>query len=167
MNFHDDLKVSPYSSIAFWVRYFFSFTEILHLQSIINGKSWKHSRLKVRQITWRHPPEWRSWRKKMRTCYLFFRTLTEITLYQNLLSFSGEILQWLQKNFGKKFSLTKVSRKCLWAEKFSSYPLPETAKEWIISPIKQSKPPPLFWVFMFVFQVTIDQYQACQCGWFS
>lgn len=37
-------------------------------------------------------------------------------------------------------------RKCLvvMAEKFSSYPLPETAKEWIIPLIKQSKPPPLF-----------------------
>ena len=60
-------------------------------------------------------------------------------------------------------------RKCLvlMAENFSSYPLPDTAKEWIIPLIKQSKPPPLFWVFMFVFQVTIDQYQACQCGWFS
>ena len=60
-------------------------------------------------------------------------------------------------------------RKCLvlMAENFSSYPLPDTAKEWIIPLIKQSKPPPLFWVFMFVFQVTIDQYQACQCGWYS
>ena len=60
-------------------------------------------------------------------------------------------------------------RKCLvlMAENFSSYPLPDTAKEWIIPLIKQSKPPPLFWVFMFVFQVNIDQYQACQCGWYS
>ena len=60
-------------------------------------------------------------------------------------------------------------RKCLvlMAEKFSSYPLSETAMEWIIPLIKQSKLPPLFWVFMFVFQVTIDQYQACQYGWFT
>ena len=168
MNFHDDLKVSPYSSIAFWVRYFFflhwefytySPSEMVNLENI-SASRWD----KLLDDTLLNGEVEG---KKMRTCYLFFRTLTEITLYQNLLSFSGEILQWLQKNFGKKFSLTKVSRKCLWAEKFSSYPLPETAKEWIISPIKQSKPPPLFWVFMFVFQVTIDQYQACQCGWLS
>lgn len=165
MNFHDDLKVSPYSSIAFWVRYFFSFTEILHLQSIINGKSWKHFRLKVRQITWWHPPEWRSWRKKMRTCYLFFRTLTEITLYQNLLSFSGEILQWLQKKFGKKFSLTKVSSIDGWEIQLISSPLDCRGMNNSSDQAKQISP--LFWVFMFVFQVTIDQYQACQCGWFS
>ena len=155
------MKVSPYSSIAFWVSFFFPSLKVLHLQSIINGKSWKHFRLKVRQITWRHLSEWRSWRKKIRTCYLFFRTLTEITLYQNLLPFSREILQWLQKNFRWRKYLV------LMAEKFSSYPLPETTKEWIIPLIKQSKPPPLFWVFMFVFQVNIDQYQACQCGWYS
>lgn len=166
MNFHDDLKVSPYSSIAFWVRYLFSFTEILHLQSIINGKSWKHFRLKVRQITWRRPPEWRSWRKKKWELVIcssaHWLKLRCIKIYCHFL---GKYCNGYKKILEKNFRW----RKCLvlMAEKFSSYPLPETAKEWIIPLIKQSKLPPLFWVFMFVFQVTIDQYQACQCGWFT